>query len=367
MSDPNRQEQRRVIDAALEKLDVATYLDGQGIDYRESYGTRGMQLLLAHCPACGGSGNKTYINAESGLGNCFHGACSFKFNRFKLVRCVSGLSGKELDEHITSSAEDQGWQPKRERKTIIRAELELPSKLMHLPVDGRNIAYLAERGIKATTAGWFHLAYCNGGWWKYKTSDGDERFMKFGSRVIIPVLDLEGKLVSFQGRDITGEQDPKYLFPTGYAVSGSHIYNGNNFEDGKHSHLVIGEGAFDTFAIYQAMLGVASCEAMLPGATFGMHLSEGPGGQVEKLLQLKERGLRTITMMWDTERKAMSLAIREGLKLSGLGLTVRIARLRPGADPNDVEPAEVLSAIFNATKLDRLSAIRLLKEAHLLA
>lgn len=366
------EETRKEIDAALAKIDVATYLDAQGLDYTESYGTRGLQLNLSECPVCGGGGRKTYINAETGLGNCFHGACGFKFNRFKLVRVVSGLSGRELDEHIRSTGQEQGWMPRKERRTIIKADLKLPGKLLELPVNGTgNIAYLAQRGIRASTAGWFHLSYCTG-WWSYMSSDAGERWMKFSERVIIPVLDLDGKLVSFQGRDITGEQEPKYLFPVGYAVAGGHIYNGNNFEDGQHSHLVIGEGAFDAWSIHQALDGVPSCEAMLAGATFGMHLSEGPGGQVEKLMLLQARGLRTITMMWDSERKALTLAIKEGLKLAGLGFTVRIASLPAGADPNQLASGErtppelVRQAIFRAVKLDRLSAIRLLREALLL-
>lgn len=355
--------QRNEIDAALEKIDVATYLEQAGVDYVESYGTRGLQLNLNDCPVCHAGGRKTYINAETGLGNCFHGSCGFKFNRFKLVKAVSGMSGAELDAHIRSVAQDQGWMPKHKPRAIVKADLQLPSKCVALPIDGKNIAYLAHRGIKAATAGYFHLHYCNGGWWGYKTSEGEERWVKFDARVIIPVMDLDGKMVSFQGRDITGEQEPKYLFPAGYAVAGSHLYNAQNWQNGQHSHLLVGEGAFDTFAIYQAIEGVASCEAMLPTATFGMHLSEGPGGQVEKMLALKERGLRTVTFLWDSERKAMVHAIKQGLKLAGLGLTVRIARLPPGCDPNEVPASEVVSAIFGAVKLDRLSAIRLMREA----
>jgi DNA primase len=369
-ADINRNEARREIDAALDKIDLASYLDQQGVDYAISFGTRGEQLNLRECPACKGTGvGKTYINSETGLGNCFRGSCGFRFNRFKLIKEVSGLAGRELDDHIRSIAGDQGWMPKRVRKEIVKANLELPSKLIDLPIQGRNIAYLADRGIRADTAGYFGLSYCDGGWWSFISTEGEKRYMKFDARIIIPILDLEGTLVSFQGRDITGEQEPKYLFPLGFAVAGSHIYNGHNFEDGKHSHLVVGEGAFDAFAIYQALLGHASCEAMLAGATFGMHLSAGPGSQLEKLMALKERGLRTITMMWDSEKKAMALAIKEGLKLFGLGFTVRIARLPPGADPNQLAdktqtpPEVVRKAVFDAVLLNRLSAIRLMKEA----
>jgi DNA primase len=360
---------RAEIDQALAKIDLATYLDQQGVAYTESYGTNGLQLNIHECPVCHAGGRKTYVNAETGLGKCFHGACQFGFNRFKLVRAVSGMSGRDLDDHIASIAENQGWMPKRPRKEIIRTDLKLPTKCIALPVNGKsNIAYLAQRRIKSGTAGWFHLSYCDNGWWGYKTLEGD-KWMNFGERVIIPVLDLEGKMVSFQGRDITGERDPKYLFPPGYAVAGSHIYNAHNWRDGVHNHIIIGEGAFDAWSIHQAIQDVPSCESMLPVATFGMHLSEGPNGQVAKLLALKERGLRHITFMWDSEKKALALAIKEGLKLAGLGFTTRLALLPPGADPNELSkgvptpPDMIVSAVFKATVINRISAIKLMRTA----
>lgn len=371
---------RSDLDAALAKIDVETYLDREGVDYTPSYGTKGLQLNLHECPACKQGGRKTYINAENGLGNCFHGSCGTKFNKFKLVKTVSGLAGRELDEHIAAIASEMGWLPKKVRKEIVRAELKLPTKLHPVPIDGvHNLQYLQDRGITIDTAAWFHLSYCHKGWWGYTTADGQEKWVSFDQRIIIPIVDLAGTLVSFQGRDVTGTKDPKYLFPNGYAVAGSHLYNGQNFEDGTHSHVIAGEGAFDVYAIHQALQGVAGCEGMLPIATFGMHLSGGPDGQLAKFAQLQQRGLKTVTMMWDSERKAMAHAVKMGLQLAGMGLLVRIARLPAGFDPADgpdparpgkkmLTPAQwVRDAIFQATKLDRLSAIRLLNEAMVLA
>lgn len=354
---------RDELNRALEKIPVESYLDGEGVSYTHSYGTRGLQLNLHECPACGESGRKTYINAESGLGNCFHGSCSFKFNKFKLIQKVSGLAGEALDAHIASVAEDQGWLPKKERKELIRADLKLPSKLYPVPINGQNLQYLQDRGVTIATAAWFNLSYCLNGWYSFKLGDGEEKFVNYDARIIIPIADLDGKLVSFQGRDVTGLKEPKYLFPTGYAVAGSHIYNGHNFVEGEHVHAIVVEGAFDAIAIHQAIEGISSCRGMLPVATFGMHLSAGPDGQIEKFAKLRERGLQTVTIMWDGERAATLAAVKAGLALIGAGLTVRIARLPAGKDPNEVKPDVVIQTIFNAVKLDKLSAVRLSMQA----
>lgn len=353
---------------ALDDIEVSTYLDREGIDYQESYGTRGLQLNLTDCPACGEGGRKTYINAESGLGNCFHGSCNFKFNKFKLIREVSGLTGAPLVAHITAAAEGQGWLPKKERKEIKRGALKPPTKLRPIPEkDGRHLRYLDERGITADSARYFDLSYGHGSWWSYEVEGAETKWVSYDKRVFIPIADLDGNLVSFQGRDTTGVKLPKYLFPTGFAVSGQHLYNGQNFSEGTHTHLIVGEGAFDAIAIHQALQGHSSCSAMLAIATFGMHLSSGPNSQLEKFIRLKEKGLRTVTMMWDAESKAMASAVKAGLQLMGLGLTIQIAQLPDGKDPNEATPGEVRQAIFKATLLTRLSAIKLTFAANKIA
>lgn len=353
------------LEAALSQIDVEQYLDREGVDFSQSFGTRGMQLNLTECPACGEGGRKTYINADTGLGNCFHGSCSFKFNKFKLIQKVSGLAGTELMGHIGAVAEEQGWLPKKKRQEIVAGALELPSKMRPIPENGRNLRYLEDRGVTTESALYFQLTYCQG-WWKYTVATGEVKWVSYDKRIIIPIADLAGTLVSFQGRDITGAKMPKYLFPTGFAVAGSHLYNAQNFEQGKHTHLIVGEGAFDAIAIHQALLGHTSCESMLPVATFGMHLSEGPDGQMTKFIRLKERGVRTVTMMWDSERNASIAAVKAGLQLVGLGFQVQIARLPTGCDPAQdkdglpLDPGVVRQSIFKATLLTRLSAIRLI-------
>lgn len=354
---------------ALDEISVETYLDREGVDYVPSYGTKGLQLNLTECPKCGEGGRKTYVNAETGLGNCFHGSCGEKFNKFKLIRAVSGLSGAALDEHIKAVAADQGWMPRKERPELVTGQLKLPTKLFQLPVDGQNLQYLQDRGVSIDSCRWFRLAYCHGGWWKYHLADGTEKFVSYDKRIIIPIADLEGKLVSFQGRDITGEKEPKYLFPVGFAVAGSHLYNGHAFVDGVTTHAVIGEGAFDAIAIHQAMQESTTERHVLAVATFGMHLSGGPDGQVAKFIQLRERGLKAVTFMWDGEGKALAYAVKAGELLRGVGLEVRIARLPAGYDPAqgpDRRPTPVhvvRDAFYKAKVLTKLNAISLAMEA----
>lgn len=358
------------LNSALAKVDLENYLDMEGVGYRFSNGTRGQQLILDECPFCNEGGGKTYVNAETGLGNCFHGSCGVKFNKRKLFRQVSGLSGKAFVDHIKATAENFGWMPKRERPVVTMAALQFPKPMNPLPFNGRELKYLQDRGVTAESCEWFNLSYCHEkAWWGYNLSDGTEKWVNYSRRVIIPIMDLSGTLVCFQGRDVTGEQLPKYLFPVGFAVAGKHIYNANSFEDGVHNHLIVGEGAFDAIAIHQALKGDPGCKSMLAVATFGMHLSGGDDGQIDRFVQLRERGLKTVTLMWDGEGKAIAQAVKSGLQLAELGLQVRIAQLPAGYDPaqgpdgRNTPPMLVRKIIFEAQPLNRLSAIRILSRA----
>lgn len=358
------------LDRALEKINLENYLDREGVGYRHSYGTKGLQLQFDECPFCGEGGGKTYCNADTGLGNCFHGSCGAKFNKFSLVRKVSGLSGKALDEHVKAVAEEMGWMPKKERPEVLMGDLKLPSGMNELPHNGRELRYLTDRGVTAESCEWFRLGYCHDkAWWSYKLDDGAEKWVSYKRRVIIPVFGLDGKMVSFQGRDVTGEQMPKYLFPVGFAVAGKHLYNGNSFVQGTHNHAVIGEGAFDCIAIHQALRRDTGCRDVLALATFGMHLSSGPDSQLDRLAILHEQGLRTVTFLWDGESRAVAQAVKSGLQVASLGLQVRIATLPAGYDPaqgpdkRPTPPGLVLDAIFKAQALTRLSAVRILSTA----
>lgn len=358
------------LDDALDLIDLQNYLDIESVGYKFSNGTRGQQLILDECPFCHEGGGKTYVNAENGLGNCFHGSCGVRFNKRKLFRQVSGLSGKAFAEHVKALAVNMGWMPKKERPSVLMASLALPKPMDKLPKDGRELQYLKLRGVTAESCEWFHLGYCHEkAWWGYSLDDGTEKWVNYSRRVIVPIFDLDGAIVSFQGRDVTGEKLPKYLFPVGFAVAGKHLFNGHSFTEGVHDHAIVGEGAFDAIAIHQALQTNPGCKNMLGLATFGMHLSGGSDSQIDRFITLRERGLKTVTLMWDGEAKAMEQAVKSGLLLSEVGLSVRIAALPSGYDPaqgpggSPTPPQLVLDAIFKAELLTRTSAVRILMKS----
>lgn len=343
----------------LENVDMEMWLDREGVDYRVTRGSRGIQLNVRECPVCGTAKWKVYLNQDNGLGNCFSGDCEAKFNRWSFIKAHLGNppAGQVID-HIKQVAKEQGWRPVKKATIAVEmdTELKLPESVA-LPHKGRNLKYLENRNINADLAAYFHLRICQRGFFPYRDVEGRDRRQDYSNRVIIPIFNLEGELVSFQGRDITGTAERKYLFPPGFASTGSILYNGHNALGAED--IVIGEGAFDVMAIKFALDGQSELRRVVPVGSFGKHLSHGDeDGQMAKLLKLREGGLKRITFMWDGEARAIQDAIDAALLVRRFGLVARVAILPKDKDPNEVAPQVVRDAFWKATVIDEAAAVR---------
>ena len=337
----------------LEHLDIQTFLDYEGIEYQEKMGGSGPQLNMKYCPACGDAKWRTWLNAETGLGNCFRGSCQKGYNKWVFIREYLGNPpNAEVVQYIERLVGEMGWRPKPKPKatTPIGVPLcELPSGCIALPdVNGNNLAYLEERGINGELCREFGLLYCDHGYYSAANPIREREEQYYGKRVIIPLFDLHGSRVNFQGRDITGKSARKYLFPPGLPASGKYLYAGHLVQ-GKEE-VAVGEGVFDAISLTAAFREDPDLSSVGAVATYGMHLSDGEDGnnQVSYFLTLKRLGLKRVTFMWDSEKAALKRAFDAATKLSGLGLKARVAVLPTGKDPNDASQREVVQAYYSA-------------------
>ena len=346
----------------IEKIDMEYWLNREGVDYKVARGSRGVQLNIKECPVCGNSKWKVYMNQDNGLGNCFHGDCEAKFSKWSFIKASLGeLTNREVVDHIKTVAEEQGYQVKRtEFKPMAAGSLKFP-KSIPLPIQGRNLKYLQDRGISNDTTREFGLRICQKGWFEYIDHEGERKLQNYSKRIIIPIYDLYGELVSYQGRDITGTSEKKYLFPPGFASTGSIIFNGHNALG--YRDVCIGEGVFDVMAIHQAFQDdPVLCNVAAIGS-FGKHLSFGDeSSQLAQILKMKDAGLKRVTIMWDGEKVALNDAVEAALKLHGCGLVARVARLPKDKDPNEVDAQVVRDAFHKARVINTTEAIRMKME-----
>lgn len=345
------------LDEALSEIDMESWLDAEGIDYKITRGSSGVQINLKECPKCGHDKWKVYCNAESGLGKCF--VCDQGLNKWSMIRgYLPRLNSRDLVGHIKDFAKSQGWRAKRVTSVAVNTdtELKLPESIA-LPHNGRNLRYLDMRGITGEYAKYFELRISQVGKFFYKDDD-KWKVQSYEKRVIIPVFDLNGDLVSFQGRDITGLSDRKYLFPPGFVATGVHLFNGQNAKGA--SRIAIGEGVFDCFAIKIAIDGEMALRDIVPVASFGKHISHGDEtSQMAKLMELRDNGLKEVIFVWDSEPKAIHAAVDTALRCRSHGLPARVAILPPGCDPNEI-PADVLrQCIWQAVPINNITAVTL--------
>lgn len=345
------------LDEALGEIDMEAWLDAEGVEYKVTRGSSGTQLNFRECPKCGHDKWKTYANADTGLGKCF--VCEQGLNKWSIIRgYLPRLTARDLVTHIKEFAKSQGWRAKRVTAVAVNIDTELKiPKSIALPINGRNLRYLDNRGIKADYSAYFNLRISTDGKFFYQ-DDGKWKVQSYENRIIIPVFDLEGELVSFQGRDITGASDRKYLFPPGFVSTGVHLYNGQNATGAKR--IAIGEGVFDVIATKIALDGEQALRDIVPVGTFGKHLSHGDEtSQMAKLVALRDKGLEEVIFVWDGEPAAINAAVDAALLIRSHGLSARVAILPPGLDPNEIPAEELRRCIWQSVPINNVTAVKL--------
>jgi DNA primase len=342
-----------------EHFDVESWLEDEGVTFKKGRGSSGMQLNLAECPSCGDRRYRTYINAETGLGNCF--VCNIGLNKSKMVMLLNGVGYGPSLKIMKDYNAKMGYRPRKKVEIAVEmnCEIRLPVSTALPTPEGQNLQYLEDRGFSGEIAKYFHLRYCQHGWWMFKKDDGSQGAQDFSNRVIVPVFDLDGMLKTFQGRDIGGTSDAKYLFPKGLPGTGRFLLNGHSVMKAKR--VVMGEGIFDIAAIKVAFDQDPVLKSVVPIGSFGKHLSYGDmngNDQLGRFVQLRRDGLEEVTIMWDGGEKELVAALNAAELLRKLGLRVRVATLPPGKDPNEIAPEQVRECFHKAETYSHALAVR---------
>ncbi|MCP1540032.1 hypothetical protein [Methylorubrum extorquens] len=349
-----------------EELDLEQWFDREGLAYRgPTRGSSGMQINCRDCPQdhCRDSRYRVYLNADSGLGKCF--VCDTTFTKLNFINAYlhgdkNAAKWGDTLKHVKQACVDQGWRPKRTTTAAIvePGEIKLPDSFALPTPEGQTLKYLADRGISPELAAYFHLRYCDDGWWNWTKDDGKRGGQKWEQRLIIPVYDLDGTLVTFQGRDVIGTQEPKYLFPPALPGTGRFLFNGQNAVRARR--IVMGEGAFDVFSLKAALDEESDLRDIVPVGSFGKHLSTGDlegKDQLGQLLILKSYGLEEVIICWDGTPDALVAATKTAESIRKIGLKARVALLPLDQDPNDAKPAVVRRAIWEAQEFSSRLAV----------
>lgn len=176
-----------------------------------------------------------YINKATGLWHCFNGACAARgsFNQL-LVRLglpeteatyfgedvsIEQIIGK-LNDMEDNQVKEPTWQEALDKMTINYAtELD-------------KIQYLIDRGFHASVLQRFEIGYS-----------------AIQNRIVIPVRNVDYKLVGFIGRAIDENIKPKYKYSEGLPRGGI-LYNLQNAKN--YNEVFVTEGSLDAIKVAQA-------------------------------------------------------------------------------------------------------------------
>ena len=215
--------------------------------------------LSGPCPLHDGQ-NPTQFRVSIGK-NCWHcfGRCNDGGNVLDFVAKKESISLREAALMLCDWFHLQGGKP-ADKEEPTAPKVKQPPKTAKVKIDApsvddaspnkplgfvlQNLApahpYLAVRGLSEATISEFGLGFCGKG--------------SMTGRVVIPIHNRDGQLVAYAGRlpgTPSDEATPKYKLPAGFR-KGQELFNSHRaFREPDDSPLVIVEGFFDCFALWQ--------------------------------------------------------------------------------------------------------------------
>lgn len=294
-------------------------LDKLGVPYVTNGKNSVTGACTIRCPICGDKPN----NPNSKHGNlCADG--SYKCWRCKgaapavVLSRITGIPTGTIDNMIKMAG---GGKVETPVETKRATEISIPGTNNNILAEkGRK--YLTNRGINPETVEFYYGV-------KYTdicTQNGQD----WSHRIIIPVKDIYGNVVSYQGRDYTGKSDRRYLFPSKSNTimdSKEVVYGADICTD--CNRIVVLEGVFDVWKFGKGAV-----------STFGTSYTTK---QATELSRWPE-----IVVCFDNEPEAQKHANDLAKELTSMGCKVVIACINLGFKENgdardigDATPEEV--------------------------
>lgn len=244
----------------------------------------GDQLCFQHCPVCGCSRWKTYVNPATGMWWCHapehSGGGRVEAGMSTNQRC------NQVIQALTDKPHDHVWE-----------EIALPA---WTPLSGRAVRYLSRRGIDATRAAELGMVE-----------------MEDSMRVVVPFVGRDGRINYWSARKYSELEDgPKYL-----GASGKHpLYVRPGWTP--TDVLVLVEGVFDAIAVE---------------AHTGLHVAALGGKALPRYLEpdVLRLGVRELVVLLDSDALGAAIKLRQRLVTRR---QVRLVPLPAGEDPASLGP-----------------------------
>jgi hypothetical protein len=298
-------------------FDLRAYLR-ERVSRRDEHGD---EWQLPHCSTSGKL--PLWVNVEKGLGFCFR--CRQSYSVLDLVQLIEGCNflqavaivhrGETLDSELRSVMEALTVDdpPRLEKK---KPAVALPREYKPVAHMRKRPPYLVSRKVSRVDCARHRIGVCFSGY--------------YARRVIVPIVNLEGRLVSFVARWLG---DPpkgvkKVLYPRGSKIS-TVLFNHRHAR--QWSNVVICEGVFDALRVGSHAV-----------ALNGKHASRS---QLALLALLGQKRRLTLLLDPDASVDAEELAA----DLCSVCPAVRIGTV-PRKDPGECSTVEIAQTLREARR-----------------
>lgn len=309
------------------------------------------------CPFHGENSPSFSVSPEKQIFHCF--GCGAGGNVFSFLMDLEGYSFVEaaiilaekanIELTIDTSNLEKEKKISDDVSQMLNAHELLCKFYHHLLVNTKEgqhaLEYLINRGFSLESIKKFQIGYSLNSWdfvTKFllkrnfsseileksgliiKRDSDNQLFDRFRDRIMFPIFDRNGKTIAFSGRSL-GPDEPKYLNSPETAIfnKSKTLYNFHLAKPNirKTSQVVLFEGFADVIAADKS-------EVENGVATMGTSLTEDHVAQLRQLVQ-------TVTICYDSDHAGIEAAYRAGNMLTKAGLTVKVAILPDGFDPDD--------------------------------
>ena len=334
------------------------------------------------------------VNGADGFYHCF--GCKASGDAITFLRETEHLDFSEAVEQLAAAAnitltyESAGAQRANQRRKELMDLLEAAARfyherLMSSPDAGEARAYLRRRGYDRDTVVKWRLGYAPPQWdalcqhlgapaaqvaaaglaYAESSSNSDAGTASdfFRDRVMFPICDASGRVVSFAGRLLPRSGEPPPGGPKYKNTAGTAVYDKSKVLFGLHlakqaarkaERIVVCEGYTDVIGCELA--GIAEAVATCGTALTQQHA------------QMLSRSAKRIVLAFDADAAGQTAAERAHQWERELGLDIFVAALPPGADPGDLagsDPPALRRALAEPQPLHAFRAERILQRAEL--
>ncbi len=155
-------------------------------------------------------------------------------------------------------------------------------------------------------------------------SKNNSFFDRFFGRLIFPIIDVQGRVIGFGGRDLTDSKtSPKYLNSPDTPIFNKsyNLYSINIAKNNKNKELILVEGYIDVIALCQ--VGITNVVASL-GTAFN-----------ENHIKLLKKYANKVIILFDSDDAGIKATLRAIPILVENGIYVRVTQVEDAKDPDE--------------------------------